>query len=284
MPVLTWALENWLALAGFAVGIVGLVTAAKWRQRRVVEFSLPVRRLVFSNEFAGVESFDLRLNGKPVRDLFILSVRFCNTGTEVLREADFLRPLRVTFDRAVTILPAFVNRKQKDIPVHYNIEQSGNESSLLVSTELFEPGDEIELGVLYESDSYPQYRVDGRIVNCRLVGRSSSQEAVQDNYHFLILRKHKAARKGLIMVGTVVLAAGILKLLDWLVPSLQASQNTAVVLLSFVASFTIVAMTVFSIFDRMMLREWKEYDDSLAERRARLNAEEPRSFPPNPTR
>ncbi len=109
-------------LIGAIFGIWGLIATYRSRPRRLITYSFPVRKQLFFNEFVGAGGFDLRLNGRPVRDLFYLQLRIRYDGSEPVYRKDLLRPLELRFDREVTVFPISTKRRRSDIGIKAGID------------------------------------------------------------------------------------------------------------------------------------------------------------------
>jgi len=200
-------LAQWfLPVVGVLLAVVGIALTLRSRQRRVLRYSFPVRRLVFSNSFLAPEGFDLRLNGQPVRDLFLVNLRIDNVGNQVIRAEDLRRPLRLVFDRTVQFSPLRITRDKQDIPLVHHLGEDGDQSFIEIGTELIEPGDSILLEFLYEAETYARYDLDGRIVNGRLARKYIYEESVDEDYRYGLHRFYRRKSDFPAMLVTMLFA------------------------------------------------------------------------------
>lgn len=207
------------------VGSVGIYLAFKFRKKRLLQFSYPLKAQIFSNEFVEVENFDLRLNNTPVRDLFLFEIKIENKGTETLTKEDFLKPIRIIFNKEVNLFPISIRRKKSDIPIEYEFGKEDGRTFFLIKTTMIEPSDILTFNIIYESDSYAKYDLECRIVNGKAKHKYYYEEDIDENFHYKIYRKYKGQRKFFSMILTFTILAIVITVSKKLFPQFFSDSD-----------------------------------------------------------
>lgn len=258
-----------LTISSILLGLIGLYLAFRFRRKRIVTCSFPMRQKIFSNKFGNLDNFKLLLNEEPVRDLFSVQVKIVNKGNETLFPKDFLQPMTLSFDRSVKVFPVNIKRKKGDIPTSYEITNSHNETNLILNTDLFEPKDTILIDLVYENDSYANYVLDGRIIDGKIVYRPHYEESIDENYHYRIYRKYKGLRKFVslfLLMGILTLFIVPLKIFfpEYFSEDVPSQIQTYKSILSFVLIIFLMFPSMWfadKIFDHREKREIKEMEE-----------------------
>jgi hypothetical protein len=263
-----------ISIMSILIGLFGIILALRFRRRRLLIYSFPIRRQIFSNEYLNIEDFNFLLNGKPVRDIFLVELRIENKGNETLYRQDFLDPVKLVFNKKVNVFPVNIYRKKADVPYEHTIGIDGDSSFFELKTDLIEPGDTFIINLLYESDSYSDYKVQCRITNGKLKYRYQYEETIDENYHYRIYRKYKGIRKFFTMIVTVGLFFFLTSALKGLFPILFSKEVPIYVdvLRVILISITLILLMIPSMwivdkyFDKKSKREVDEIESFIRER------------------
>lgn len=248
--------DSWIAIAGTLIGVIGLWLSWKSRRRRIIRYGFIIRRQIFSNLFVKqTPQFDLKLNGQPVRELYLVELYVQNAGNEPLREADFLRPFRLSFNKVVTILPLQLTRNKKDIPTSYTTGEQDGKSYLELTTTLIETGDTIRITFIYESESYADYKLDGRIVDGRIVRLRMYEEELEEDFRYRAFRRYKHYVTPIAMFVTISFFWAWRFCFDYFWPTNGSGQNE-LYWHHFVA--LLVGFIVGSIIGIKITRHWEQ--------------------------
>ena len=275
--------ESWIGIFGTIVGLAGLIVSWKSRKRRVLRYGFTVRRQVFSNQFVShLHDFDLRLNGAPVRELFLVELFVTNKGNETLFAADFLQPLRLQFEAPVTLVPLNTTRARTDVPLEHVLESTAEGPSIVFTTPLIEPGNRLRAAMLYEHETHAQYRLDGRIIGGRLSRSTGYEEGVEEDFEYRVYRKYKHQRTTGAMLSLLV-ATGALALIARLAGYARPITGENGIFDGLIGIVLVVLlMRVASIpsdryFDRKEKAEREDYERNQEERKQRLTELEQRA-------
>jgi hypothetical protein len=268
-----------LPIAGLLVGIGGIFLAWKYRKRRSLSYSFPIRRQIFSNEFASVGSVDLQLNGNPVRDLFLVELEIMNNGNETLFSKDFLKPIELHFNRLVDLIPISINRKKSDIPISWEVFKEHDYTVLRLVTDIIEPQDVISVDMLYESDSFADYVLEARLIDGKLKYKIQYEELIEENYKYRIYRKYKGKRRFLGFSLFTVMFFSVNALFKYLFPNfvIENCADWIQVVSPFLQIVLLIILMIISaiisqkFYDKKQEKEINEMDEFLAERDATLS-------------
>jgi hypothetical protein len=143
-------LLTWIGVA-FTIVAAGIAWITYRSQRNIKRLEYVVvykqrilsSRLVPSRRFAG--ELEVVLDGETVDDPVIVSVRMVNTGDRAILSTDFHEPLAVQLLGSQRIVSATVTSSR---PSDLRPQLSVDESRVVISPTLINPGDLIELQVI----------------------------------------------------------------------------------------------------------------------------------------
>ena len=238
------------------VGFIGIFLACKFRRKKILQFSYPIKAKIFSNEFVEVENFNLTLNGKPVRDLFLFEIKIENKGTETLNEKDFIKPIKIIFNKEVNLFPISIKRKKSDIPIKYDYGNIDRKTFFLVETPMIEPNDVLSFNIIYESDSYAKYDLECRIINGKVKHKYYYEEDIDENFHYKIYRKYKGPRKTLSMILTAIMFIIIMLPLKKLFPQFFLASDLPFYLKLIKFIFPIILLSPLILFSMIIVDKY----------------------------
>ena len=268
-------------IIGISLAVLGVYVTYRYRRRRLIRYVFGFRRRIFSNLFGSEQTYDFRLNDRPVRDIFLIQLSITNRGTEPLEGKDFIRPLTLRFDRRVHLFLLDVKRRQSDIPFTHQVGEENDCTVLRFKTDLFETGDTIWCKFIYESDAHAEYDLDGRIVDGKIRRRAYAYERIDEDWEYAIQRKYKLRRDwvyylGLAGLGVILLiVALVMKVLPTDLGPLQRIPAIVIVLALSVPTWWVVMRNIMRRVDHGEERALEEGRAILARRRARLSGGNP---------
>lgn len=154
MPDLT-ALADWAQILSLPIAIlatavsVWLYLRGRQRRRIVCEFD-PIAFLVEIKAGAGLEgNIDIRYQGIPIDNLFLLRVKLRNAGNIPIRRQDIVKPVTFTFAPSTFLIqpPRVVNKRPDNLTIQWSLSSSDQEDSRVreasMSFDLLNPDDEV---------------------------------------------------------------------------------------------------------------------------------------------
>lgn len=267
-----------IPVASIIIGIIGIYLAFKFRKKRILHYSFQVRRKIFSNTFSDVDNFNLSLNNKPVRDLFLVELQIENKGNVTIYEKDFYENMELSFNGPVNLFPIRVQRSKSDIPVKYEHGLNGNNAFFKIITEFIEPKDKLTFSILYENDSYAEYVFNCRIINGKAIYKYIYEEAIEENYNYRIYRKYKHKRKTLFYVILIFLMSAFSFSIKYFFPDFSLENENLTTVQSIIQSlgYIFVLGVFFSIsvylsnkyYEKKQIKEIEKIESELEKRKS----------------
>lgn len=270
-----------ISILGVVIGLIGIFIGLRFKRKRLIIYSTPIRKQIFSNVFVDVENFNLRLNDKPVRDLYFIELHIQNKGNETIYEKDFLRPLKLTFDENVKLFPINYVRKNSDIDVKYEYGEESGKTYFEIFTELIEPGDILIFQIMYENNKASDFTLDGRIVNGKIkfYYKMYFEESSRDTISKLTAGKYKERMRSNSMLLTLIFLAIVIYLGKILFPGFDPTKDNPfyidilyffIFFIIFIIISSIAMLIVMKYYKKIVDKEIKEKEEFIEKRELKL--------------
>jgi hypothetical protein len=137
---------SWLGVViAIVVGVIAWFTYRSQRNLKRFEYVVVYRQRILFVPSSLAGKLEVVLNGETVKDPVIVSVRMVNTGDRAILSSDFHEPLALQLHGSQRILSATVTSSR---PSDFKPQLSIDESRVVISPTLINPGDLIELQVI----------------------------------------------------------------------------------------------------------------------------------------
>jgi len=161
------------AAFGFAAIILSIILYRTQRRRKALSFDIitfPTPLLSVDNEVKG--KVQVLFDGKPVQDVYLVTLKFINSGDVPIVSADYVRPISLSFGESAQILTAEVVETD---PVNLEASVKIEATRAVLEPVLLNGGDSITLKFLVSG--FDMIEFDGRIVGVKDVHKFVTRQA-----------------------------------------------------------------------------------------------------------
>jgi hypothetical protein len=142
------------------------------------------------------------VNGKPVENASVLTLRFRNNGNQVIGVDDFEAPIQIRFPTAVSVLEPSAGEVE---PWDLNLQVTPTDDGALVAPLLLNPGDRFDIMFLLDGSAATKPSVSARVAGVGQLGQEEAPEAraAEAEQRSQIARAATSALLGMIAAGGI---------------------------------------------------------------------------------
>lgn len=219
------------ASTGIVLGIIAIIIAIRQTKKKSlvyqVVYSIPLFRIVSQIK----DDLEISYQGKPVKQLNLLEIKFINNGRDEIRKYDFELPLEVTFSDVGTFFAAeLTSCNPDDLKVILNIDAN----KVVVEPLLLNPKDCFSIQMLFDGDE-KSYKISGRIAGVKKI--YFTQDPLKN-----------MRQKAFWVAFFLIMLVGVLFIYTFLPLFLYDNINTSPLLVSLYLMPIVLVLLVYSLF------------------------------------
>ncbi|MEO0645386.1 MAG: hypothetical protein AAFZ17_04395 [Cyanobacteria bacterium J06650_10] len=170
-----WRDPAWQAIGVVVAVVIALLSAlVGWKRSRRKNLSYSVISVVkiLNLEESVKARVQITYESMPIQNLYLMVIRFTNSGNTPIPPTDYFRPLSITLDKKSEILSTEVIRES---PKKLGVVVSHTSHKVDISSVLLNQKDYFELKIL--ATNLNDISVDGRVAGIRAISKKESQSS-----------------------------------------------------------------------------------------------------------